>query len=513
MNKSRKRVRNTNSKYKKKNKKQRTRKIKHGLRTLGGRAVDAGGYGCIFNPQLESYNCSGNTSVNNDKQNYISKLMVKSDAEEEYNNSKKINEIIRRSDESIFRYVLTNDTSICEVRMMNKDDLDGYSSHCKKLKNMGFDFNESNLSSITPERLGKLRTVNSPNGGTNLYTIFNFLRETPSLELNRKFCVNYSMRIRDVYQNAIYKLYNLSPKIIHGDMKEENMICKFSKEPMAISGTIKVIDWGLSYIYDPNSQRNSGINLLDAINQLSRRPYQFNLPFTILFYDLRFQQEYKLRVLSILNSSSHSSVKQQQIIDEFCNSYFNNQYFYENKRGERKYILDDFNKSIFLVVKRVFPDIRMSLEDYVRKYLATALNKYTYANRRQSSPFLFGENIAKTETPGEVIFHSELFSSEIYLPMIDSYGFFLTYGSLLSYFLFKTTSNSNSLSHIYQSFDSTKHGGDNKNNVKLSAICNFIAIKIISQCLIFDPTITGEEYRTNTLNATREIHNKILTLT
>jgi len=510
MNKSRKRVRNTNNNYKKKNKQQRTRKIKHRSRTLGGRAVDAGGYGCIFNPQLESYNCIGNTSINNDKKNYISKLMIKSDAEDEYNNSKKINEIIKRGDRTIFRYVLTNDTSICQVRMMNKDDLDGYSSHCKKLKNMGFDFNEYNLSGITPERLGKLRTINSPNGGTNLYTIFNFLRESPSLELNRQFCVNYSMKIRDVYQNAIYKLYNLSPKIIHGDMKEENMICKFSKEPMAIAGTIKVIDWGLSYIYDPNSQRNSDINLLAAINQLSRRPYQFNLPFTILFYDSRFQQEYKVRVLSVLNSlQSNSRVNQQQLIEEFCNSYFNNQYFYENKKGERKYILDDFNKSIFLVVKRVFPDIRMSLEDYVRKYLAAALNKYTYANKRQSS-FLFKESVSKTETLGEVIFHSEVFSSEIYLPMIDSYGFFLTYGSLLSYFLFKS---SNNVSRAYQSFDSTMRRSDNVNYTKLLDICNFIATKLISQCLIFDPSITGEEYRKNTFNATREIHNKILTLT
>lgn len=490
-------------------------KLQKNTRKLGGRAIDSGGYGCIFSPQIESYNCSGNTARLGDKSKYISKLMLKSDAEEEYSNARKINQVIQRGDVDIFRYVLTNDTSICELRMMNKEDLNGYSTHCKKLKDKGFDFSENNLSDITPERLRKLRTINSPYGGKNLYTIFNFLRESPSMELNRQFCVSYSLKVKEVYENAVYKLYNLSPKIIHGDMKEENLICKFSKSPLSISGAIKVIDWGLSYIYDSTSSNNPLTNLKSAIYQISRRPYQFNLPFSILFYSSDFQDEYRERVLIQLNSSRTSNkIDQWRLIQDFCNSYFNNQYFYESRNGERKYMLDDFNKSIFVLIKRVFPDIRMSLEDYVRKYLTTALNKYTYATRKRQSLFALETTTTKMES-SDINFHIDVFSYEIYLPMVDSYGFFLTYGSLLSYLLFKDT-NSQSLSSVnkLQSYTPTseftkmKGGG----NTILSPICKFIAKALLSNCLVFDSNIKGREYRTKILNSTNEIHDKISSL-
>ena len=528
MKKSRKVVKRTNNIPKKTNKLNRSYKSKHKKLTLGGKAVDSGGYGCIFMPQLESYNCQGHASVSNDKELYISKLMLKSDAEDEYKNNQRINEIMERGDKRIFKYVFTNDTSLCQVRRMIGEDLNGFSTHCKKLKSSGYNFNDYNPSDVSPDRLRKLRVINSPNGGNNLYFIFNFLRENLQLELNKQFCISYSEKMKSVYENAIYLFYRLSPKIIHGDMKEENLICKFSKSPPTISGNIKVIDWGLSYLYDPSTPGNNNTNLMSAITQIARRPYQFNLPFSIILYDTTFQQIYKQRVLDYLNSlPPNSRVNQKQLIEEFCNSYFNNQYFFETRKGERKYILDDFNKSIFVVIKRVFPDIQLSLEDYVRKYLVTILNKYTYATNRQLSSTFSLSRERVTNTQWKFAFHIDLFSSEIYLPMTDSYGFFLTYGSLLSYLLFKnlnSTTNTitgNSLSHNsgYQTYignspyKSIMKGGNNIRDINtLTSICKFIANKIITQCLVFDPSITGEDYRRNTLNYTREIHNQILTL-
>ena len=169
MKKSRKVVKRGNNLHKKINKFNRSYKSKPRKITLGGKAVDSGGYGCIFMPQLESYNCQGHTSANNDKESYISKLMLKPDAEDEYKNTQRINEIMERGDKRILNYVLTNDTSLCQVRRMSGDDLNGFSTHCKKLKSSGFNFNDYNMSDISPDRLRKLRVINSPNGGNNLY--------------------------------------------------------------------------------------------------------------------------------------------------------------------------------------------------------------------------------------------------------------------------------------------------------------------------------------------------------
>ena len=103
-----------------KKKSTRTRKMRHNSRKVGGRAIDSGGYGCIFSPSIESYNCIGNASKNGTNKKYISKLMLKSDAEEEYKNSKRINDVIIRGDRSLLNYVLTNETTLCEVRKIGR---------------------------------------------------------------------------------------------------------------------------------------------------------------------------------------------------------------------------------------------------------------------------------------------------------------------------------------------------------------------------------------------------------
>jgi len=496
--------------------------MRHNSRKIGGRAIDSGGYGCIFSPPIESYNCIGNTSKTSANKKYISKLMLKSDAEEEYRNSKRINDVIRRGDRSVLNYVLTDETTLCEVRKINKVDLDGFSTHCKRLNEKGFNFSQGQLSDITPDKLRKLRTINTPYGGKNLYAIFNFLRTSQSTELQLDFCIDYALKVKELYQRGIYKLYDLSPKIIHGDIKEENLICEFTDTPVISMGNIKIIDWGLSYFYDSEKSNNPDINLKSAMYQISRRPYQFNLPFIVLLYSSHFQDEYTQRVLNVLNSPRQSTkISQWQLIEQFCNSYFNNQFFYESKNGERKYILDDFNKSIFIVIKRIFPNMVMSLEDYVRKYLATALHKYTYPTSSTQSTFMFTTSQSIRQ---RIVFHIDALSSEVYLPMVDSYGFFLTYGSLLGYLLsneIKTPLSYNTLSvntpRPYLSSNSKSSSGINmmggNNKSILLQVCKFIANSLLINCLTFDPNIKGREYRMKIFNHTNDIHNELRKLT
>ena len=61
-----------------KNKTQRTQRKQRKQKTRGGRAVDAGSYGCVFDPALKCIDKSIPY-----KENYISKLMYKRDAKNE----------------------------------------------------------------------------------------------------------------------------------------------------------------------------------------------------------------------------------------------------------------------------------------------------------------------------------------------------------------------------------------------------------------------------------------------
>ena len=138
----------THKKYRKKKNPQK----KTTSRSSGGRAIDAGSYGCVFNPALK---CEGASKRESNK---ISKLMTERHATDEYeeiNNIKdKLDTIPNYKD-----YFLIYDATLCRPSTLTDSDLTSFNNKCRALPKDDITKKNINL------KLDQVMSLNLPNGG------------------------------------------------------------------------------------------------------------------------------------------------------------------------------------------------------------------------------------------------------------------------------------------------------------------------------------------------------------
>jgi serine/threonine protein kinase len=143
--------------------------------------------------------------------------------------------------------------------------------------------------------------------------------------------------MKRLFQGGLFLLYETTPKIIHGDLKEENILCKYNETFTNIYDEIKLIDWGLSFTYDITNPRQ-------AIQYISRRPLQFNLPFGILLFSNYFYREYNSLVLIPLKTNPGKLV---ELVRRFCDTYYNDSFFKNGRDDSKPDSLKDFNEFVY----------------------------------------------------------------------------------------------------------------------------------------------------------------------
>jgi hypothetical protein len=214
----------------------------------GGKVIDSGGYGCVFKPALKcrSIDPSKTTQSNSLSQQvvYVSKLMTERDATEEYNLLNNFSNIITKSrKENMFQFMVLSGITMCRISP-TEEDKEEYGKQCSRL------VEKNGVSSIT-----ELVSLNVPYAGKNLLKMFNELRFQNSV-LNRGLMIDYFKRMESLFQGGVLLLYETTPKIINGDIKEENMLCQYSETFTRIYDNIKLIDWGLSFTYNSSNHEN-----------------------------------------------------------------------------------------------------------------------------------------------------------------------------------------------------------------------------------------------------------------
>jgi len=429
--------------------KRRHNKNKRSRRALlGGEVIDSGGYGCVFRPSvsckvISSLNVSRTRSLGKDV-NYISKIMTRENAKDEFNILRTFSNIITKSGYSgMLQYLVLSDITLCDVEP-TREDIQYFNTSCNSLAEK---YKSPNMEGMV--------SLNIPYGGKNLLKLFNEQR-VQIRPLNQTILVIYFKKMIELYNNCVYLFYKTSPKIIHGDLKEENMLCIYDQSFTSIRGNIKVIDWGLSFTFNPSNHPD------EAINQLSRRPLQFNLPFGILLFSDYFKREYESQVLRPSRTQPNGL---RQLIYQFCDRYYDDNYFTVGKDDTKPDSLKDFNTFVYRVMIDADASIgTKSLPRYIRENLAKILIKYTYNNT----------------------FHNDKYAWDYYLPMVDSYGFILTYANVLSYLLH--TRNNYQPSVSYRSQISLR-------NVDTTPLILFITSQLKTFCLEFNEKINGETYR------------------
>ena len=137
----------TNRKKEKKHKK---------TKKLGGRAVDSGSYGCVFNPPIK---CANSPNPYNNKN--ISKLMYEKDTQSELDEMKKVKKFIENIPNKE-NYFLISNTYACKPDKLEPEDLSGFNQECELFTKYGIN------SQTVNNNLSKLSLIVMPNGGLNV---------------------------------------------------------------------------------------------------------------------------------------------------------------------------------------------------------------------------------------------------------------------------------------------------------------------------------------------------------
>ena len=241
------------SKTHKNRKKKIKPKKKPTRRSSGGRAVDAGSYGCVFNPDIK---CAKSTQPYNPKN--IAKLMYVEDTQAEIDEMAKVKKIIETIPQKE-NYFIISGTYACKPDKLSKEDLNAFDQECNLFTKRGI------TSETVNSRLNDLSLIIMPNGGLNIEKFVMELVKLSEKDMYRNFVIMNEALIR-LLTNGIVPL--TEKHFNHYDVKYANIL-------MAEDGYARLIDWGLS-------GENDGIHIPESIRD---RSIAFNMPFSDIFFN------------------------------------------------------------------------------------------------------------------------------------------------------------------------------------------------------------------------------------
>jgi serine/threonine protein kinase len=222
------------------------------IKTRGGRAVDAGSYGCVFIPALK---CAEKNRPYD--KNEISKLMYTKDADAEMLEMQKVERYIKKIPNND-KYFLVSHTYKCSPAGINdKEDLLSFDKTCGLFTKRGIDSYNVN------ENLDKLSLINMPNGGLSIENFVLKMLESPNKYSN---FIKLNNALIQLLLNGIVPINNAG--FNHFDVKAGNIL--FSPD-----GYARLIDWGLA-------GNNDGTTIPEAIQN---RSIAFNMPFSDIFFN------------------------------------------------------------------------------------------------------------------------------------------------------------------------------------------------------------------------------------
>jgi serine/threonine protein kinase len=339
----------------------------------GGEVIGAGGFGCVFKPQLLCKDATGRTHENG-----ISKLLINTDinfrgktfdyklADKEMKDISNIMPIINNIPDNQ-RYFLPNKVEQfidCSISEFNLRDIINIGK-CSKILKIG-QVPEPLINSLSRNKLDlnldlnldllnkykdNFRIIQQPYGGEEL---FKYIEELSSKLLD----ISNLQDINDKLQDINNKLCNLlkngikpmnDAKLLHHDIKSENILYDVS------TNNVRLIDWGLSKNLNGLSD-----NQLKSIAQKCSHEYNFNtLPTNILFHfiynskDLDiynyildiFKKHRNLRytkIPKILNTKFKSNIEIAHFLNKFILSATRTQIYEDN---QIKYFKDIYAKN------------------------------------------------------------------------------------------------------------------------------------------------------------------------
>ncbi len=207
----------------------------------GGKAIDSGGFGCIFNPALKCKNKTNRTKG-------ISKLSFLEDSNKEFNILKNVQKYLSKIP-NYDKFFLIKDITKCTPDKLSISDKNQFDK-CFSLTEHGI--TGSNINT----KLQELSILNMPYGGVNLDVV-----------VDKKLVTikKYNSLLTTLLKKAIVPMNNQN--IYHFDIKSMNILYK--------NNSVKIIDFG-----------EIGISTSEEIIPyiLFNRNIQYNSPFSRILF-------------------------------------------------------------------------------------------------------------------------------------------------------------------------------------------------------------------------------------
>ena len=258
---------------------------------LGGAAIAAGGFGCIFLPPLK---CKGEERPTG---KVVSKLLTARNAEKEFNEAKEIQMMLKKElGEHLYTKYFIFPEKKCEVDRLDKDDLKNFNEKCRNLTR--HDINTSNINT----KLSEVRILELTNGGSDLDTIIS------KMKTNSEFA-KFNTSVINLLTEAIVPMNRMG--ILHFDLKAPNILIDDDYQ-------MRLIDWGLSVVAKNNLIPRGA----------KSRPIQYNLPFSTLLFNediikhinnglktYSFKGDYKTNIKPKLNAHIYGYISRPIIFE------------------------------------------------------------------------------------------------------------------------------------------------------------------------------------------------------
>jgi serine/threonine protein kinase len=347
----------------------------------GGKVIASGGYGCVFDPALKCQDAK------NREPNKISKIMTERHAIQEYEEIKKIRDKLDTI-KNYEDYFLIYDTTLCRPAKLTSKDLIAFKDKCTALPKDNI--NKSNINS----KLDEVMMLNLPNGGLPVddyiysHSSYNKLYEThiALIKLLKKGII--PMNKKNIY---------------HNDIKDSNILIDHSDTSLKA----RLIDWGLSVEYIPNSKEPFPRNWRN-------RPLQFNVPFSVVIFTDLFHEKYTKYL------KDGGEIKKSEL-KPFIIDYLN-QWMKERGSGHYKFI----NEIMFLLYSNTLTTILEADKPkvieteitmpYIIDYIAEVLLHYT-----KFKPDSGSINLSE-------------YLDDVFIKIVDIWGFITVYYPFLEMF-------------------------------------------------------------------------------
>lgn len=355
-----------------------------------GKAIGAGGYGCIFKPHI---NCNSEKykSLHTDKK-YVSKLMITKYTKKEM---KLINSVKKNVAKipNYQDYFLVDGVYSCKPNTIKKKDLVGFNEKCTNLRDKNI--TKKNIN----KKLNQIRIINLPYGGIDIDVYWKKWMELKvkspkeNKNKNKAFAVT-NICLLQLLSKGILKMNQLN--YYHLDIKGSNILRVVDKNILNTNNVkTRVIDWGLATSYYDNSEIPSVI--ID-------RPLQYNLPFSNILFQTDIQKVIDSYVRNYRKTNSTSG--KEIICDGLARVIFDRSQI-NLGCGHKEYIfgvLDNIYSPLYEKKKDIGKNI-------ICNYISKVLQDYTSDN------FIF--NIKK-------------YFKNVFLKNVDIWGFLMSYIDLIT---------------------------------------------------------------------------------